>query len=492
MMQIQRAFVEGLLAAIAVLPSPARRVERHGDRLALHACQIPRFDGTAQCGTVTVFENRRTKTGRTIDLNIVVVPAVSATPAPDPVFWLAGGPGVAATDVAGTAKGGLLGGLRRDRDLVFVDQRGTGKSNALTCDLGDDPADLQAFFGELLALDKVQRCRAELEKHADLAPYTTPIAIDDLDEVREALGYHTIDIAAASYGAIAAQVYLRQHPAQVRSVFLVGVATPGIKQPLLFARAAQHALDRLFEDCTADESCRGSFPNLKSEFDAVLARFETGSLGVDMLDPSTRQRRAVTLSRDSFVEHLRVLLYTTLGARFVPFIVHRAYGNDFIPFETMAIRTNPAANLSRGMYLTVTCSEGVPFITDKEIVDEARGTFVGENRIRVHRKACAEWPHQTVSRDFIDPVTSDRPVFMFSGEVDGSTPPWFAEEAVKYLSHSRHVQARHYGHQLDSPCLWNAASEFVAKGSGDGIDMGCAAEIRRPPFAKDVPNLEGR
>jgi hypothetical protein len=73
-----------------VLPSPARRVEAREDGIALHACQVPRFDGTARCGTVTVFENRRAKTGRTIDLNIVVVPAVSATPAPDPVFWLAG------------------------------------------------------------------------------------------------------------------------------------------------------------------------------------------------------------------------------------------------------------------------------------------------------------------------------------------------------------------------------------------------------------------
>ncbi len=492
MMQLQRAFAGGLLAAIAVLPSPARRVERHGDRLALHACQIPRFDGTTQCGTVTVFENRSTKTGRTIDLNIVVVPAVSPTPAPDPVFWLAGGPGVAATDVAWTAKGGLLGGLRRDRELVFVDQRGTGKSNALKCDLGDDPADLQAFFGELLPLDNVRQCRTELEWHADLALYTTPIAMDDLDDVREALGYHTINIAAASYGTIAAQVYLRQHPEHVRSAFLVGVATPGIKQPLPFARAAQHALDLLFEDCTADESCRGAFPNLKSEFDAVLARFDTGALRVEMLDASSRHRRAVTLSRDSYVEHLRLMLYTTLGARFVPFIVHRAYGNDFIPFETMAIRNNPGANLARGMYLTVTCSEGVPFITDKEVVDGARGTFVGENRVRVHRTACAEWPHQTVPRDFIDPVTSDRPVFMFSGEADGSTPPWFAKEAVKYLSRGRQVQARYYGHQLDSPCLWKAASEFVAKGTGDGIDMGCAAEIRRPPFATDLPNLEGR
>jgi len=473
--------------AVTVRSSTPARVPPHGDGPVLHACEVPPLNGPARCGTVTVFENRRARTGRTIDLNVVVVPAMSARPAPDPVFWLAGGPGVAATNAAGAANGGFLHELRRDRDLVFVDQRGTGKSNSLACDIGDTPTDLAAFFGELLPLDKIRQCRKALEPRADVKQYTTPIAMDDLDDVREALGYRTINLVAASYGTIAAQAYLRQHPDRVRSVFLVGVATPGIKQPLLFARAAQHALDRLFEDCAADEACRGAFPGLKSEFDAVLARFASGSLDVGMLDPSSGQRRTVTLSRDNYVEHIRLLLYTTTFARFVPAIIHRAYAGDFIPFETMAIRYNPGVTLARGMYLTVTCSEGVPFISDKEMTDEARATFVGEGRVKAHRRACQEWPHEAVPRSFIDPVRSDRPVFMFSGDVDGSTPPWFAEGAVKYLPHGRQVQARYYGHQLDSPCLWRVLSEFVAKGSGDGLDVSCAAEIRRPPFALSIP-----
>src|SRR5262249_13059575 len=156
--------------------------------------------------------------------NVLVLPALSATPAPDPVFWLHGGPGAAATQTAAAAKGGFLEGLRRDRDLVFVDQRGTGRSNPLACDLGDDPADLDAFFGPLFPPDLVLRCRRKLEAIADLALYTTPIAMDDLDEVRAALGYERINLVAASYGTIAAQVYLRQHPDHVRSVFLLGVA----------------------------------------------------------------------------------------------------------------------------------------------------------------------------------------------------------------------------------------------------------------------------
>jgi pimeloyl-ACP methyl ester carboxylesterase len=481
-----------LLALAAASAAPSRAL-LHGaatptvQRVDLRPCRVPGFDEPVRCGTRAVFENRGRHAGRTIALNIVVVPASSSTPAADPVFWLHGGPGAAATDVVGAAKGGFLEPLRRDRDLVFVDQRGTGASNRLACDMGDDPRDLDAFFGALFPRDKVLRCRDELAARADLTQYTTPIAMDDLDEVREALGYRTIDLVAASYGTIAAQAYLRQHGDHVRSVFLVGVATPGVKQPLLFARAAQHALDRLFADCSADATCRAAFPNLAAEFDGVLARFKGGSLRVEMVDPAGGSRRAVALTYDNYVERIRLLLYTTTFARFVPLIVHQAYNGDFVPFETLAIRYNPGAILARGMYMTVTCSEGVPFITDTEMADQARGTFVGEDRVRAHRAACADWPHRPVSRSFIDPVKSDRPVVMFSGDVDGSTPPWFAEQAVKYLPNGRQTSARYYGHQLDSPCLWRTLSTFVTAGRAEGLDTRCAAEIRRPPFATEIP-----
>jgi len=195
----------------------------------------------------------------------------------------------------------------------------------------------------------------------------------------------------------------------------------------------------------------------------------------------------VNLSRDNYVERIRLLLYTTTYARFVPLIVHRASQGDFIPFETMAIRYNPGCILARGMYMTVTCSEGVPFITDKEMVDEARGTFVGENRVKVHRALCAEWPHRAVPPSFIDPVKSDRPVLMFSGDVDASTPPWFGEQAVKNLSQGRQIQARYYGHQLDGPCVLQALADFVASSRIDSVDARCAADIRRPPFVTEIP-----
>src|SRR5262249_33163639 len=158
-----------------------------------------------------------------IKLHLVVLSGLEAPAAADPVFVFHGGPGGAATDWVDETRFGFLAGLRKNHDLVFVDQRGTGSSNGLHCDVGDDPEDLQAFFGELLAEDKVRACRQKLDAGANLKMYTTPIAMDDLDDIRAALGYQKINLMGVSYGAIAAQVYLRQHPEHVRAAMLVGV-----------------------------------------------------------------------------------------------------------------------------------------------------------------------------------------------------------------------------------------------------------------------------
>lgn len=454
--------------------------------LATVPCKIPGVEG-ARCATFEVFENRKLGKGRRIGLNVVVLPALAAKPVPDAVFWLHGGPGAAATEVAGAGTQGFLKELHRDHDLVFVDQRGTGKSHPLMCDLGDDPTNLDAFFGPLLPPDLVRRCRAELTRDADLTQYTTPIAMDDLDDVRAALGYAKIDLVAASYGTIAAQVYLRQHGDRVRAAFLLGVATPGVKQPLLFPRGAQHAMDLLFTDCAADVTCARAFPRLRQELAAVLARFDGGPLRVNLVEVNGGKPRSVLLTRDNFVERMRLLLYTTTFARFVPIVIHRAFENDFLPFESLAVSYNPGAGLARGMYLTVTCSEGVPFIGDEELHREAGGTFVGEGRIVAHRNACKEWPRGAVPEGYLDPVRSNAPVLIFSGELDGSTPPWFGKSALQSLPNGVQITARYYGHQLDSPCAVEALDALIAKGSAKAVDGTCAAAIRRPPFATEIP-----
>ncbi|MFZ0818781.1 MAG: alpha/beta fold hydrolase [Candidatus Acidiferrales bacterium] len=423
-------------------------------------------------------------------MNIVVLPALSSSHAPDAVFYLEGGPGGGATEAAGA---GYLEALRKNRDIVFVDQRGAGKSNPLICDdIGENPANLDTFFGEIFPPTLIRACREKLESFADLKLYTTPIAMDDLDEVRDALGYDKIDIVAASYGTFAAQIYMRQHPYHVRAAFLVGVATPGFKQPLPFARAAQNSLDLLFVDCAADQTCHGAFPHFKEEFDAVLARFGHGPVVVNMIGHNMRESRAITLKRENYVEHLRILLYTTNSARLIPYIVHQAFQNNFVPFELAATRINIADSIARGMYFSVTCSEGVPFISEQDIVSETHGTFLGDARVRAHMAACKEWPKGNVPAHFTDPLQSEIPVVIISGRVDGATPPWIAEDAIKFLPNGRLIKIRYSGHQIVGPCVWNIMQAFIRTASVQGLDASCVEQIRRPPFATEMPKALNR
>ncbi len=491
----RRFLIASLLSSCALgcrpAPAPYTRITAPDPpfKIGLQPCEVTGIAVGGRCGTYEVYEDRAARAGRTISLNVVVIPALSATPASDPVFWLEGGPGGAATQAAGPVSRQYLRGLRHDRDLVFVDERGTGKSNPLKCDdVGEDPANLDRYFGKLFPSGLIRACREKLEPIADLKLYTTSIAMDDLDDVRNALGYTTITLAGASYGTLSAQVYMRQHPGRVRSAFLVGIVTPGFKLPLPFAQAAQNALARLFVDCTSEQACRTAFPKLQEEFDAVLARFDRGPMDVEMVDPATRQLRPVRLERESYVEHLRALLYSTTAARFIPLVVHQAFLNSFLPFQAMATRYNLGGpSTSRGMYFSVTCSESTPFITEQEIVAGTRGTFVGDRRVRAHIAACRGWPRGDVPRNFLDPVRSEIPVVMFSGDADGSTPPWIAEAAVKLLPNGRQIEALHTGHQIDGPCTWDLMQAFIRHPSVQQLDAACVEKAQRPPFATEMP-----
>jgi len=461
-------------------PTPASRV-------ALQPCKAGGLPEEVRCGTYEVYEDRAAKSGRKIALNIVVVPALSSTPAPDPLFWLEGGPGSDATRDVFAARG-YLSEVRKNRDLVFVDQRGTGKSNPLNCDVGDSPDDLQKYFGGTPLRESVRACRETLEKIANLKMYTTPIAMDDLDEVREALGYNKINIGGLSYGSLASQIYLRMHGDHVRAVFLGGVATPNIKQPLQFAHSAQHALDLLFEDCAAEKECNENFPKLHKEFDAVLARFKASPVRVDLIRPSDQQMQSVLLYRDSFTDRLRLMLTNTGSARYVPAVIHKAFQNDFITFESAAILTNPGGGIARGMYFTVTCSESARFITDEDLTRETAGTFMGDSRARIHRDACNEWPRGDIPANYIELVKSNAPVLLIAGEADAASGPWFPEAAVKLFPNGRLIKIRYYGHQFGEPCTKSIFTKFIEQGSAAGIDASCTDAIRRPPFAKELPS----
>lgn len=455
----------------------------------LRQCQTPDFRSKAWCGRYEVFEDRASKRGRKIALNMVVLPALAEKPASDPVFFLAGGPGQGAASLAALIGEGPLARIRQERDLVFLDQRGTGASNPLTCNLYADDQDLRAYFGNMFPVEEVRACRKRLEKVADLKQYTTSIAIEDLDDVRRALGYERINLYGGSYGTTVALAYLRRYREHVRSAILAGVAPTDLRLPLPFAKGAQHAIDQLMDDCAADNACRAAFPNLREEFKSVLDRLAKESVSVELINPFTKNAQSVNLGRGVFAERLRMMLYDRDPASIVPLLIHQAYQGNFKPFILAALPQARAIyrTLSLGMYFSVTCSEGVPFITEEDIRRETAGTFLGDYRVRVHQGACREWPRAFVPSNFTSAVEADAPVLLLSGEVDPASPHWIGEEVARHLPNSRQVTIPQGGHGYFSACLGDITSEFISRGSVKGLNTACVEEAGRPPFITTLP-----
>lgn len=377
-------------------PDNAKVVQR--GRVQFKPCGRSELPGDALCGKYEVFEDRKAKTGRKIALNILLLPALSERAAPDPLFYLAGGPGGAATNYA-TAW--FMTRLRRERDVVLVDQRGTGQSNPLRCNLNGDPTDMRGFFTEFYSEAALINCRAELEKVTNLTLYTTEIAMADLDEVRGALGFERINLYGGSYGTTAALSYLRQYPKRVRAVAVFGVAPPDFKLPLPFARGVQNAMDRLIADCAAETACHAAFPDLRAEFEGVK-KLDQGPVEVTAMNVVTKQPQTLALARAAFVDVVRMLLYFPPTISLIPAMIHKAAQGDFSTLVAVAFQVinQIEGQIARGMQLSVICAEDLPFVTEQEIVRESAGTFYGETRARAFVKACEKWPKGAVSPTF--------------------------------------------------------------------------------------------
>jgi pimeloyl-ACP methyl ester carboxylesterase len=468
--------------AIAMVPFLQSCRGLQVEPIHLAPCSIHGVDLQTECGTVRVFENRATKTGRTIDLKVVRIPAASTVAAADPVFLLVGGPGQSAVSTADDLR--ELRDTNRDRAVVLVDQRGTGDSNPLNCTFYGDKLDIRAYLGDQFDPVEVRRCREELARHADLAWYTTPAAVADLDEVRAALGYQRINLEGASYGTRVALEYLRRHPDRVRAVVLLSVVPTDFALPLPYARAAQDAMERLLDDCHANERCHAAFPRIRDEFQAVLRRLDGGPVAVTVTHPVTGAPVNTKLTRGVFVERLRLLLYSKKASASVPMLIHAAAEGDWAPFANLAAAYGFAIfnQVSMGMQLSVVCTEDVPLLLGRDLNRATAGTFAGDYRVRQQIEACAGWPRGMLPHDYAAPVRSALPVLILSGENDPAAPPRWGDAVASFLPNSRHIIIPNAGHTPSDDCISRLIAEFFASVSAGALDASCIASSQRPPF----------
>jgi pimeloyl-ACP methyl ester carboxylesterase len=450
----------------------------------LKPCRLPGIDEELLCGRLTVFENRQTRTGRTIDLNVVVLPAFDQQNKSEPLFDLAGGPGAASTEGAFFyAKEGRE--YRRHRDVVLVDQRGTGKSNGLKA--GPRKKSPQDYLTEMYPVDYVKNLRQTLEQRADLTQYTTSIAMDDLDDVRAWLGYDRVNLFGLSYGTRAALVYMRQHTERVRTATLMGVAPTYLKMPLYHSQAAARAIDLLFTQCEHDAECHTAFPQIREDWAKGLSQLEREPARAEYSLPDKGASATVEIQRDVFAEKIRTWMYGRDKASRIPLIIHHAAQGDWTPFLHEAIGPSIPDFIADGMYLSVTCAEDVPFINQEEAAKLNAGNPFGNYRVFQQTRACGLWPQGKIQDDFFAPVSSNIPTLIFSGNMDPVTPPQRGEEVAKYLPNSRHVVIPQAGHGVDGltdqGCVDRIIIEFMEKGDAKNLDVGCVERMAPPPFA---------
>jgi pimeloyl-ACP methyl ester carboxylesterase len=426
-----------------------------------------------------VFEDREAAAGRKIELHIVLLPALANDPAPDPVFFLAGGPGQGATKIAEAVEY-MLEPVRRRRDIVLVDQRGTGESSPLECDLTEGAADFD--FTMTVPPELVQACLDSYD--ADTRLYTTPIAMDDLDEVRQWLGYDQINLYGGSYGTRAALVYLARHEEQVRSVVLDGVAPVQMTLPLYFAQDAQRALTKLIDDCEASEACNGRFPDLREQTIELFARLEREPVRATFAHPRTGEVIERTITREAVAMVLTGMLYSPWLSSLAPLAIERASRDDFQMLMPLATANETIAkDMSQGMFYSVICSEDWPNITPEQRLAETENTFLGDTLFESRWKPCEHWPRGTLPGGYGEPVRSNKPVLILSGDLDPVTPPRWGELVQETLPHSRHIVAHGVGHGVSSfGCVPRLVDEFLQSADPSALDASCVESLRRPDF----------
>lgn len=467
-----------LLAAILLGPPIAAAV-------TFEDCELssPQNVGgvSAECAELEVPENRAEPGGRTITLKIARIPARAARAAPDPVVFLAGGPGQSATESYAQVAPAYADVLAQ-RSVLLIDQRGTGGSHPLRCALPDatDPAapmpDREAL--KRMALD----CLAKLD--ADVAHYTTRDYVADLEAVREALAIQQWNLVGGSYGTRVALSYLQAHPTRIRTAVLDGVVPQDLAVGQDHGANLDAALAAQFARCRADGACTGAFGDPATTLAGLRRRYREAPTTVIIADPRSHRPVEVALNHETLAATVRLYAYSPETVVLLPLLLHQAYEGDPQPLLAQArmIFSEIEDMIAHGMQLSVTCSEDAPWLRAAPGDD----TLIGAELLDLMDAQCEVWPVRPAPAAFKQPVDSDLPILLLSGQYDPVTPPAYAERVLTTLSHARHLVAPGMGHIVQTRgCMPKLIARFIREAKVDELDAGCLERLGAPAFYLD-------
>lgn len=433
----------------------------------------------ARCGWLSRPENPEQADGAAIDLRIAVIPALSPNPRPDALTVINGGPGGSSVDMYADMAA-TFSAIRRERDILIVDQRGTGESNPLDC-ARLEQADLDESEAGIREATRV--CLENLP--GDPRFYTTSVAVQDLEAARAALGYTALNVYGVSYGTRVAQHYTRRFPGMVRTLIIDGVAPPEVPLGPNAALNAQRTLSRLFERCAADPACSEQFPDLQAQLSTLDRRLRTAPVAVSVAHPVTGIRTELEVTRTHLLLTLRMLSYAPETARLIPLIIDEAAGNDnFVPLASNALRIEKELTgaIRFGMHNSVVCTEDAPFFGELDVA-ALEATYIGPQQAQSLVTICESWPTGPMDGDLRRPLDAEVPTLILSGEEDPITPPDYGSMADTALPDSLHLVAAGQGHGvIGRGCLPRLAAEFIDAGSLDGLETDCVDRLTHPSF----------
>ncbi len=450
-------------------------------------CRVDGLRNSVQCGVVQRPLDPARPDGPKIDVHYVVVPAMARRKLPDPVFLLAGGPGQSAIGVAPQTMG-LFSRLNNRRDIVFVDQRGTGRSAPLDCGEDASRETLAEQADPDREVERLMHCKAELSKlpyigaPTDLGLFTTTIAMQDLDAVRRQLGAERIDLVGVSYGTRAALEYLRQFPQHVRRIVLDALAPADMALPTSVSLDSQSALEAVFAGCERQLRCVEAYPRLRSDWVALLAGLPRA---VTAEHPLTGAAERFTLTRAMVLGAVRGALYVPAVAAALPAAITDAAAGrlDGLVGLSALLSARQDIRLAMGMHFSVVCAEDVPLL-DRAGGDAPGGDF-GDDFAALYRRVCAGWPRGAVPPAFYRVAPSRTPALLFSGGLDPAAPSRHGERVARALGPAaQHVVVPNAGHGvLGIGCARDLLFRFIDiadDAQASAIDAGCVTGIPRP------------
>lgn len=490
-MSVAAIRMPGLLSAVCCLclllhPARAQGANKN-PALEMKTCQLSlpgtNLTAAAECGWFEVAENPSRPEGRKIKLRVARVPALERHIEPDPLILFAGGPGQAASE-AWLMVAPALRKVTKNRDVLLIDQRGTGQSNALRCP--------QMELAESLAVDWDQLDKTTRECLKGLAGdpryYTTTIAMQDYDFVRAALGYERLNLFGVSYGTRAAQVYLRLFPDRVRTVVLDSVTPQELALGTEHALKLDQVLHRVLSACEKDATCNAAYPNVTQSLDTLIQALDESPVEVAVDHPLTGQPLTLKFDREVLASAIRFLTYSAETQALLPLLIHEAATTghfERLASQMLIMTSTLTDSISQGMELSVICSEDYPLFPkhDDDSENQGAASLMGDSMLKASRIQCGIWPRGDIPFDFHAPVVSDRPVLLLSGELDPVTPPEYADQVKTHFSNSLHLVAPGQGHSVSGRgCIGQLIADFIIAGDSSKLDTGCLAQMRSSPW----------